>query len=72
MPWYSLLSVHTTAGPRVSGNWVQDHFGTLETAAAWARHTEQVNSNAITVAVVDQVPGPVAILSYWEDRERLD
>lgn len=69
---YSLINVRTQHDGRVTGNWVQAHIGTLETATAWARHTERTNGNKITVAVVAQVAGPVPLLSEHYARERLD
>ncbi len=69
---FSLINVQKQTGRRVEGNWLQDHIGTLATATERARHTERMNSNAITVAVVAAVNSPVAILSYWENLERLD
>lgn len=73
MPTFSLIGVdrlnddHT----RASGNWIQNHIGTLETALEVARQTNAVNRNALTIAVVDEVPSPVPILDYWTDRKVL-
>ena len=69
---FSLIVVSETHGILVSGNWIQDHIGTLATARAAARATEAANGNKITVAVVDEIPGVCKILSYWPDRTRLD
>jgi hypothetical protein len=69
---FSLITVHERNGDRVSGNWVQDHIGTLESASVVARRTEAANGNQITVAVVEQVNSAVPALSYWSDQRRLD
>lgn len=67
---FSLISVSKQVGAKVTGNWLQNHVGTLETATA--RAIEYENSQPITVAVVDEVPSPVPMLTLWEDRQRLD
>lgn len=69
---FSLIVVHESHGTLVSGNWIQDHIGSLDSARKVARATEAVNGNKITVAVVDEIPGVCKILSYWTDRTRLD
>jgi len=71
---FSLIRVTKQTGCKVNGVWIQDHCGgTIETATVKARQTEQVNSNAITIAVVADVgPGwmPPGIEVF--DRTRLD
>lgn len=69
---FSLINVFESHGTLVSGNWLQDHIGSLATAREAARATEAANGNKITVAVVDDIPGVCKILSYWTDRTRLD
>jgi len=69
---FSLIVVTESHGSLVSGNWIQDHIGSLATAREVARATEATNGNKITVAVVDEIPGVCKILSYWTDLIRLD
>jgi len=69
---FSLIVVTESHGTLVSGNWIQDHIGTLTTARKVARATEATNDNKITVAVVNEIPGVCKILSYWTDLTRLD
>lgn len=70
---YSLISVRTQVGEQVSGPWIQDHIGTLETARLAARQTEAVNGHRITVAVVAAVTGPVPLLNGpYSNLRRLD
>jgi hypothetical protein len=68
---FSLITVHERRGNLVSGNWVQNHVGTLETAKQKARHTEEANNNKIEIAVVDELPSSIPALTYWEDRKEL-
>ena len=69
---FSLINVYRQEGDRVEGNWLQNHIGTLESATALARHTESVNSNAITVAVVEEVVSVNPILGHFFNLKRLD
>lgn len=69
---YSLINVMESSGDRISGSWIQNHVGTLESARALAMEIEAVNSNKIDVAVVREVSSPVPALSYWTDLLRLD
>ncbi len=58
----------------ISGWWVQDHHGTLETAIAKMKATVKVNSSRLTIpvagshymqyAVTEQVVGPCPIHRY--------
>ncbi len=68
---FSLINVHSEADGIISGNWIQDHIGTLETAKVIARKTEEINSNKITVAVISEVS--YAYPSAWfTNMKRLD
>ena len=69
---FSLINVVESSGPLVSGTWVQNHVGTLDSAREIARATEAANSNKITVAIVTELSSPCAVLSYWRDLIRLD
>lgn len=61
--WFSLVTVSTEHADTIEGNWLQDHFGTMETARERAKATSDVNSGA-RIAVVEQLTGPVPGLSY--------
>jgi len=54
---YSLLQVKKEEGQIVTGTWIQDHIGTIETARQAARDTENANGGHIKVAVVLEVLG---------------
>jgi len=69
---FSLINMMTEEDGKVSGYWLQDHIGTLETARDVVRKTEEANSNEIDVAVVEAVNSPVAMLDYWQDLTRID
>lgn len=58
-------------GDRVSGYWIQNHVGTLETAQTRARRIEEVNGGRIHVAVVDEIPSSVPCLNFWSHLLRL-
>ena len=63
---YSLITVHVRApGGYVSGYWVQDHIGNLESAKETAVRTELANSNKVEIAVVKRVE------SHYDYHERL-
>jgi len=55
MAKYSLLNVTEQDGGRVSGHWIQDHIGTLESAEELAQETNKVNGGRLDIAVVEQV-----------------
>lgn len=69
---FSLITIHEEKNGLVSGNWVQNHIGTLETASAAARATEAANSNRIRVAIIEELNSVVPMLSYWSGYVRLD
>lgn len=68
---FSLVTVSEQTGDTFSGYWVQNHVGTIETAAAKARRTEEVNGHKITVAVVAEVASVVPMLDRHERLTRL-
>ena len=69
---FSLVIVSERTGSTFSGNWLQNHVGTLETATARARRVEEVNSRKLTVGVVAEVASVVPWLEYHERLTRLD
>lgn len=71
MSKYSLINVMKEKDGLVSGYWIQDHHGTLETAKQLADDTNEVNSNKLNIAVVDYVSTTAAILSYFTDLKRI-
>ena len=52
---FSLVNVIREYDGLVDGVWLQDHIGTIGTAADAARGTEQANNHKITVAVVEDL-----------------
>lgn len=72
MRTFSLVTVRSQNGDRVNGNWIQDHVGTLESAATKARSTEAANSNRITVGVVESTGGCVSPGMEIHNKVRLD
>lgn len=69
---FSLVTVSKQDGPTFSGYWVQNHVGTIETASAKARRTEEVNGHKITVGVVAELASVTPMLDYHERLTRLD
>lgn len=69
---FSLINIAEQSGPLISGYWVQNHVGTLESARKVARATEAANSNKIEVAVVTELSSTTPALSYWSNLTRLD
>jgi hypothetical protein len=51
-----LINVITRKQGKVSGYWIQDHVGTIETAKERAKQTNSANGNRLTIAVVDEIP----------------
>lgn len=71
--WWSLMHVMRQEGEMITlGSWIQDHFGTLATAAEAARRTSAVNGGS-DVAVVEQLVGVNLALSgtCWSPKKRL-
>lgn len=69
---FSLINIIEQSGLLVSGYWLQDHIGTLASAAARARELEAANSNKIDVAVVEELSSTTPALGYWANLTRLD
>ncbi len=67
---FSLINVQSEAKGKVSGGLIQNHIGTLESATDAAIATEKANSNAINIAVVDEVTNRIG--DQCEGRKRLD
>ncbi len=69
---FSLINVSSEKDNKVSGYWIQNHIGTLESAKKVAKETEKVNSNKIDIAVVEEVSSVVPALCFHEYLERLN
>jgi len=69
---FSLINVVEQSGPLVSGTWIQNHVGTLDSAREAARATETANSNKITVAVVHELSSTAPALGFYTNLTRLD
>ena len=69
---FTLLNVQKTEDDRtVSGSFIQDHIGTLESAIQRAKDIEAVNSNKIDVAVIEDTCSNDPLATYFSMR-RLD
>lgn len=69
---FSLINVTSVnAKGEVSGYWVQDHIGTLQSAQQRARDTEAVNGNAITICIVEEVNTTTPMLEFFRDLKKL-
>lgn len=72
MPKFTLAIVEKVhPDGKIEGGWIQNHIGTLDTAIAWARHTEEVNSNKIDVAVINEIAATMPF-SDFPPATRLD
>ena len=71
MSKFSLINVMKEEDGLVSGYWLQDHVGTLETAKVAASETAKANSNKIDVAVVEQLYNTAPMLDYFTNLIRL-
>lgn len=68
----SLIQVHEeTKDGRISGTWIQDHHGTLETALIKAMATEKANSNRIKIAITEQINGSAPNYNFLTGLKRL-
>ena len=61
---FSLVSIDSQQDGKVTGNWVQDHIGTLQTATEAARQTEISNGNKIKIAVIND-PYECKMTGQW-------
>lgn len=69
---FTLLNVYKVEeNGTVSGNFLQDHIGTLESAIQKAIDTEAVNHNAIDIAVVPNTGG-FQSFAWYSNCTRLD
>ena len=69
---FSLINITEQSGSLVSGSWLQNHIGTLDSAREAARATEAANGNRITVAVVAELSSTTPALSHYTSLPRLD
>lgn len=69
---YSLINVDKEYDGLVDGTWIQNCTGTFEKAVKLARDTERVNSNRITVAVVEAIPSLIPDYDPKKGLKRLD
>jgi len=69
---FQIINVAREYDGLVDGVWLQDHTGTIDSAAEAARATEQANSNRITVAVVDDLGYSEPNYAFRTALKRLD
>lgn len=62
MSQYSLINAQSVKNGRVTGTWIQDHYGDDESAKKVARDTEEVNGNQIRVVISEPVGGTTPLL----------
>lgn len=60
---FSLINVYVQIGEHVTGTWLQDHIGTLESAVLAAQQIEAANGHHIVVAVVAPVASTMPTLA---------
>lgn len=66
---FSLLNVYNThPDGTVDGYWIQDHVGDIKSARKRAKRVEEVNSNHISVVVVEHIDHPTPRLEVWTHR----
>lgn len=68
---YSLIIVTKRIDNKVSGHWMVNHTGTLSSAKQLAVDTNKINSNALDIAIVEEVSSVVTMLEYFENLEDL-
>lgn len=68
---FSLINITKEKEDLISGYWIQDHIGTIESAKIAAIRTMEVNSNKINIGIVDQLNMSIPILEYFTDLKRL-
>ena len=71
MAKYSLINVSKVDNGLISGYWLQDCACSLSEAKKRASETEAVNSNKITVSVVDQLNTTTPQLEYFTGLKQL-
>jgi hypothetical protein len=64
---YSLINVTKEKNNSISGYWIQDHTGTIETVKDLANRTLLANNNRIKIAIIKQVPNTTPLLDYFHD-----
>ena len=55
---YSLITVEKRVGDLVSGAWLRNHIGSLDSAIKMGETINAANSGRLDIAVVDEVSGP--------------
>ncbi len=64
---YSLINVTKEKNNSISGYWIQNHTGTIETVKDLANRTLLANNNRIKIAIIEQVPNTTPLLDYFHD-----
>jgi len=71
MSKFSLMTVSKENDEGVTGYWIQDHIGTIESATTLANATSKINSNQ-KIAVVEPINSTTPILGYYKNLKRLN
>jgi len=67
---FSLINVTKRKDDTVSGYWITDHIGTLESAKKLAKETSMLNSK-LDITVVDHINSTVPLLSFCSNLKPL-
>jgi len=68
---FSLINVIAEDGDKVSGYWVQDHVGTIDSANQLLLDSNAVNGNKLNLAIVDALNSCIPLLGYWSNLRRV-
>jgi hypothetical protein len=71
MSKFSLINVSSEKNGYVSGYWIQDHIGNLESANVLVSETNKANNNKLNIAIVEEISSTVPGLSIYTNLKRL-
>jgi len=71
MSKFSLINISSEKNEYVSGYWIQDHIGNLESANVLVSETNIANNNKLNIAIVEEISSTVPGLSIYTNLKRL-
>jgi hypothetical protein len=71
MSKFSLINISSEKNGYVSGYWIQDHIGNLESANVLVSETNKANNNKLNIAIVEKISSTVPGLSFYTGLKRL-
>ena len=71
MSKFSLINISSEKNGYVSGYWIQDHIGNLESANVLVSETNIANNNKLNIAIVEEISSTVPGLSIYTNLKRL-